>query len=310
MDVSRIGAYPQDGRVHLIEQLTDNEAFYVCDGEPLYAVKLLGKRGRCDVVETSRLRLMLSAELVLVDDLPGKTAEGFDIIRLISWKSERELVAFFELCTMYSSGATSLSFEDFFYALNELFRPPRRQQRLDAIGLYGELAFLERLMSAEDGIDVSAFWQIGGLRSKYDIALAFGNIEIKTSVGSSAEVVIKHEQIFNDDENYLACVSIERNPGGETLRALARRLLESGTCFTTLQSQIELNKRLLRVSDDELDCAYKTIWIRCYRAEAIDLFGDVPDRVSQLSYRLNLSGVDYVEPEVALANLLVGPIEA
>lgn len=303
MDITAYEDFPQDGRVYLVENVTDRAAFYVCDGEPIYAARIEPLARRKNTVETSHLILMLSAELVLVNAPSTKEHDYFDIIRLTSWDNERELVAFYDLCSLHAKDGTALSFEDFFYALSELFQPLRKQQNLDATGLYGELHLIE-VASRELGKDLSGFWQVGGYHSKYDFSMPRGNIEVKASTGASPEVVIKHGQMFNSDVNYLAYVPIERNSGGESLGQLSERLLASAECFTTLRSQIELNKRLLRVGDRNLSVAYRAGGIRCYLADDIDCIGDVPDRVTQLSYRLNLAGLPHSSLDEVLSSTL------
>lgn len=44
---------------------------------------------------------------------------------------------------MHAKGSAALSFEEFFYSLNDLFRPRRRQRFINAMGLYGELALID-----------------------------------------------------------------------------------------------------------------------------------------------------------------------
>lgn len=304
MAITQFDGYPHDGRVYLVKLLTVDAGFYVCDGEPIYAIRLDDASQRSDVVETIHLRLMLSAELVLVDGAQGDTSQRFDIIRLTSWDDPRELVAFSELCSMHATEGTSLSFKDFFYALNDLFQPAKRQQRLDAVGLFGELSCID--YCKQSGIDLSEYWQMGGYYSKYDFSLPYGNIEVKTSLGMSFDVLIKHEQFFNGDTNCLAYVSIERNTGGESLASLSTRLLNSSNCFKTLRAQLELNKRLLRISDKELNAMYRPLALRCYWAKDINFVGECSDRVTQLTYRLNLASIAAANLRCTVDALLLG----
>ena len=90
-------------------------------------------------------------------------------------------------------------------------------------------------------------------------------------------------QLFNEDPNYLAVVLLERVPNGETLEQLAVRLTKYENCFTDFRSQ------LFRVDEKGLKTAYLVRGIHCYPAKSIDFFKGIPDRIYDLSYRLNLA---------------------
>ncbi|MBS5328005.1 MAG: hypothetical protein KHX99_02275, partial [Atopobium sp.] len=116
---------------------------------------------------------------------------------------------------------------------------------------------------------------------------------------------IKHNQLFNEDTNYLACVRIERIPQGETLEQLASRLAEDKSCFTSLKSQIELNRQLLRVNEKSLGMAYNVRDIRCYFVKDINFFKKLPDRVQNLKYQLDLTDIAWISLNETLDKILL-----
>lgn len=308
IDLKDFKYYPNDGKVRLVKRLSDMAGFYVCDSNPIYASIVSTKGGRNRAAETAYLRLQLNAKLRPVRG-PGETAELdkellFDIIQLANWTSEREFTAFLELCEMHASKETSLSFEDFFYSLTELFQPNKEQSKLNAYGLYCELAFIDHMSKTNPcDIDLTDYWQLDGSGSKYDFVFPKGNFEVKSS-NSGPEVMVKHNQLFNDDNNYLTAVYVESNPSGESLIDLVNRLLSEDGCFTTLRSRIELNRRILEIEENHLGKRMVVRFIRNYKAKRINQFSELSDRVTQLTYRLNLVGIDF-ENEIDLAKSLL-----
>lgn len=293
MDGINFDEYPCDGRVYLVHALGSRGGFYVCNGEPIYAAKV-GESARIgSAVETECLQLRLGIRLRIAKSDRFTETQRFDMIRLINFQNDKELTAFIDLCCMHAEGSTTLSFEEFFYSLNDLFRPLRGQHFINAMGLYGELALIDAVRKCETGVDITRYWQLAGEESKYDFALGAGNIEVKSVSPQKLSVYIKHAQLFNGDANHLAVVLLERIPNGETLEQLAARLTKYENCFTDFRSQAELTKQLLRVDEKGLKTAYHVRDIRCYSVSTIDFLKDVPDRICDLSYRLDIADLDW-----------------
>lgn len=288
MKDSIFDGYPSDGRVYLVRMLSAGRGFYVCDEQPIYAAKV-GESARCNsAVETECLQLRLGVRLKTIDSCSRSKTQRFDMIRLIDFRNDQELTAFVDLCSMHAEGSTTLTFEELFYSLGDLFRPLRSQRFINGMGLYGELAIIDFARMLKPGIDASRYWQLAGEKSKYDFAFCCGNIEVKSASAQKLNVHVKHSQLFNEDTNYLVVVLLERAPNGESLDVLASRLIECGDCFTDFRSQAELTKQLLRVDEKGRNTPYLVRGIRCYFAEDINCFGEVPDRISDLAYRLDL----------------------
>ena len=285
--------YPCDGRVYLVCEINNTDGFYVCNGEPIYASKAIVLPGNVPAVDTECLQLRLGAKLKVVSGNRCEGVQRFDMIRLIRHQNEKELAAFVDLCGMHANGTTNLTFEEFFYSLNSLFKPLRTQSALNAMGLYGELSIIDATRKLGLGAVVSSNWQLAGLNSKYDFTFCAGNIEVKTASTQKLKVLVKHDQLFNDGSNHLAVVLLEKAPNGETLEQLAQRLLESTDCFVDFHSQAVLTGQLLRVDEKGLKTPYFVRGIRCYASEDIDFFGNISDRVFDLNYRLDLADLKW-----------------
>ena len=296
--------YPCDGRVYLVRVLSARGGFYVCNGEPIYAEKVGESAQSNSAVETECLQLRLGIRLRVAEGDHFFDIQRFDMIRLTSFQNDKELAAFIDLCAMHAKGSTALSFEEFFYSLNGLFRPLRGQRFINAMGLYGELALIDAVRKTGIDLDFTRYWQLAGEESKYDFALEASNIEVKAASTHKLNVHIKHAQLFSEDANYLAVVLLERVPNGETLRQLAARLTKYENCFTDFRSQAELAKQLLRVDEKGLETAYLVRDIRCYPAKNIDFFKDISDRIHDLSYRLDLADLAWESLHETLSKVL------
>lgn len=296
--------YPRDGRVYLVRALTPQGGFYVCNGEPIYAAKVGGFARIGSTVETECLQLQLGIRLRVAENNRFTEAQRFDMIRLINFQNDKELTAFIDLCSMHAEGSTTLSFEEFFYSLNDLFRPLHGQRFINAMGLYGELALIDAARKSETSVDITRYWQLAGEESKYDFSLEAGNIEVKSASAQKLSVHIKHAQLFNEDANHLAVVLLERTPNGETLEQLATRLTNYKNCFTDFRSQAELTKQLLRVDEKGLNTSYLVRGIRCYPSGTIDFLKDVPDRIYDLNYRVDLADLDWENLDETLSKVL------
>lgn len=288
LNLHRIESEPHDGRVYLLCKLTSSAAFFVCDGDLIYAEKIETVRTK-EIVRTSHLTLSLGVELRAIEtEHPEFTNGSYNMIHLQNVSSGREIDAFCNICVSHAKTPTAQKFEDFFYALMLLFRPETTQSKLNAIGLFGELTVFSMLKDEDPSSDPGDWWQSGGSRSKYDFTLSSGNIEVKSVIGDGHSVCLKHDQLFNDDNNFLAFVNLENNPSGQTIRKLADDLRSRENCFASMKSQIMLEKQLLRIDEKDLEKRFKAKKVVFYHADDIDQLEYVPIRLSDISYTLDL----------------------
>ncbi|MBQ9002837.1 MAG: PD-(D/E)XK motif protein, partial [Eggerthellaceae bacterium] len=142
----------------------------------------------------------------------------------------------------------------------------------------------------------SPFWQISGVKTKYDFCFRELNLEVKTTPRQEPMVQLKHSQLFNGDRNYLAFVQIEESPSGCSVLELAAKLKETGACFMGMRESMVLEKELLRIREEDQRIPYRVKSIEVYSAELINPFvEEIPDNVSRLEYMLNLVGQDSLE---------------
>ena len=286
-----IDNYPDDNLVYCAEILNDSSCFLVQNQKIVYAT-ITPEDVFDDRVpaKTDYLELCFGVELRNVH-YRGKTmkSERFDFIVLSDSASPRERKSFIEICKAHAYSLNSGTLESFFYSLSTLFTLSPDQHRKNAVGLFGELVIIRAFEQL--GIDVSCFWQLQGPYTKYDFCCTDANLEVKSTLSKDRVVRLKHDQIFNNDNNILVFVQLDENPSGESLVALSDELLNSEICFNSLRELIELRKEMLKVNEDEAMTRYSVKSICCYAADDINPFsGFIPDGVSGLEYKLNLQG--------------------
>lgn len=287
-DYSAFQPFPHDGRLYLVNKLNDVSGLFSCDGLPVYGV-MNPKQKKSMKISTEYLELDLGVTLSPYETTGSFPLQTFDLLRLMTEVSARELEAFVALCTTHSSNLEGQPIRDFFDSILNLFRSNNKQSKLNAIGLIGELFLIQRI-AREYGIDASQYWQVDGEYSKYDFSFPEFNIEAKTTTARENIVAVKHSQLFNGDRNYLLFSHIERNPSGVTVAELAGQLKESNRCFLTLRSRVLLEAELLRVAESDLKKKYSLTDSVVFDASDIDYLGEVSERIHSLSYNLDLTG--------------------
>lgn len=289
--IDDIASYPSDGRFYLMEEITNRSGFFVTNGQLVYGVTTTTV-GVVAPVRTASLEFDAGIKLLPVKIGEDTEPQVFDLIRMISSPTDREAEAFITLCRDHALGNSPLSLRDFFFAASKLFRQEALQGKRKAIGLFGELSVIRIAKSL--GIDLSCFWQRIGGSSKYDFAMPGTNIEVKTTTRREMVAKVKHEQLFNDDQNYLVFCRAEKSPAGQTVRDFAKELIEIYGCFSSLESRLALAGELLTIDDAELDVPYRLNSYDVYDCREINPIRCVPERVTSISYDLDLTGLQTV----------------
>ena len=156
------------------------------------------------------------------------------------------------------------------------------------------MSFL-KYTASNHNIDLSSHWHKGGSRDKYEISLEDINIEIKTTAAIDEEVTIKHAQLFNMDQNYLAVVCVEETATGQTLNQLISSMLSDQTHFNNYNFVLNIEREKKRVSPVEANSkTFSVKVIKLYDAANINPFDAISDCVSQLTYKLDLVGKDKI----------------
>ena len=203
--------------------------------------------------------------------------------------SDGNLASFLDLCTIHAKNAQELEFKEFFYSLIALFQLPTEQQYLNALGLYGELKYMEHIYQ-KYGKDLSTFWHKNGSFSRYDFSNGHSCIEVKTTTPTRPTVELKHRQIFGQQYCALVVMLCEEVETGETINEVLKRLQQNSGAFNSVNFSMNLAKETRRISPQDINELRLTITdVLHFDPNEINPFPEVPEEVSQLTYRLDYS---------------------
>ncbi len=281
---------PSDGSIYLIDKLSDISGFFMVKGHLLYMVYNSEETSHQNL-STEYLKLNTNIDIVSVkNDQKFKTGKYnlLEIIPVANEYPDELLSSFINLCISHTTYMNAKNFVSFFYSLISLFQTPKEQNYKNLVGFIGEL-FLLKSFAEDYDFDISDYWHTYGSSDNYDIVLPKCNIEIKTTSSEDELITIKHIQIFNTENNYLASIIINEDNSGMSLNELINNMLSNHKCFNSFNFSLNIEKEKRRVSP--VDAETKRFILKeisIYRAETINPFKNIPDEISNLSYKMSL----------------------
>ena len=297
----RIESIADTAGLFLIDTLSENAGFFANDRKLFYVA-----RDKYDYdyegIETDYLKLQTHVRINSIKNNQTFKDGYYNIIIYKNDLNDLNIESFVQLCTIHAKNEDELNFKDFFYSLIALFQLPTSETFKNAIGLYGELKFIE-YANKHFVSDISASWHKTGPFSQYDFSNGKENIEVKTTISNNLDVTIKHDQIFGEHPCYLAIVECEQYENGETLEELVSSMYSKPDAFNSVSFSINLAKELKRVSKDKVkELRFSVKRVLMFNAEDINPFPSLSEYVSQLNYKFNVSEF------ASLPTLSLGPI--
>ena len=281
----KILSTPKDDKIYLLEVLSGFSGFFVYNGILLFLVKCKFEDEKKNAIKTNLLEMETYVNIQGFQNSRSFDAGYYNYLGYLGKFESNEFFSFIELCTLYSKNTNEISFTDFFHAMLELFQFPEEQQYKNALGLYGELKYLEFIYQ-KFSIDLTSFWHLSGPFSQYDISTSLFNIEIKTALSENI-VKIKHGQIFNNHNNYLVSMICENYDSGETIKELIDK---NKDLFSSLKFILKLKKELMKIKQNDTDqLKFYLNEVHIYKTDVINPFKNIPSDISELKYRYDLS---------------------
>ncbi len=291
---------PSDGSIYLIDKLSDISGFFMVKGHLLYMVYNSEETSHQNL-STEYLKLNTNIDIVSVkNDQKFKTGKYnlLEIIPVANEYPDELLSSFINLCISHTTYMNAKNFVSFFYSLISLFQTPKEQNYKNLVGFIGEL-FLLKSFAEDYDFDISDYWHTYGSSDNYDIVLPKCNIEIKTTSSEDELITIKHIQIFNTENNYLASIIINEDNSGMSLNELINNMLSNHKCFNSFNFSLNIEKEKMRVSPVDAETKRFILkGISIYRAETINPFKNIPDEISNLSYKMSLMDKPQVNIDV------------
>lgn len=276
--------------IYLIESLNESAGFFVNQTRLLYMAKdVYGYQ--YEGIETDYLKLQTHVRISSVKNNQTFDDDDYNIIVYKGNLDDSNIASFIQLCSIYAKNSNGINFKEFFYSLITLFQLPTQTTFKNAVGLYGELKFMQYVKERKN-IDISNSWHRNGSNSQYDFSNGESSIEIKTTLSDNLDVSIKHQQIFEDYPCTLVVINCAQYENGETIEEVIDAMYFDPVSFNGINFSINLAKELKRVSiNDRKEIRFGVKDILFFATKDINPFPIVPDTVSGLSYKLDISEI-------------------
>lgn len=287
---SQIESITDISSLYLLESLTEFAGFFAYDTKLLYIAKDVYEY-QYEGIETDYLKLKTHVRISSVKNNQTFSDGYYNIIIYNGNLDDSNIESFIQLCAIYAKNSYDLNFKDFFYSLITLFQLPVERAFKNAVGLYGELKFMQYIKERKN-IDISNSWHRSGPYSKYDFSNDDLGIEIKTTLTDNMNISIKHQQIFENGSCTLVVISCEQYENGETIEEIISEMYSDPIAFKGMNFSINLAKELKRVSVNAVKALrFGVKEIQFFEANRINPFPFIPEGVSELNYKLDISDI-------------------
>lgn len=283
-----INTFPEDNKLYLIEKCSDVAGFFSCNKKLIYMAKNIEFVGS-NSLQTEYLKLQSNVSVISVENLQTFNSGFYNLIEYKLPCNENLLAfkSFVNLCIAHIKLMKSNNFLEFFNSLIDLFRNEGKEKKQNILGLFGELSVIY-FFYTEYNLNLAPYWHSSGSYSKYDFSLKNKNIEVKTS-SSLKNISIKHSQIFNDDQNYLAITIVENNNSGISLKDLESKLRSINTINSDFNFIMNLEIEKARIKTvDFAERKFKLLDINIYDCNKINPVFQISDCISNLEYKMDL----------------------
>jgi len=262
---------------------------FFCQNGTVYFGRKSQEGTKSESVNTSYLDMNLGIYMQSNEDKNSFSTGYYD---LLSFKGDLDSLyfdLFYKICTSYCNDSSNLSFPDFFSALTDLFNTNKKVKHNNTIGTIGELFFLKYVYE-QKGINLTDYWHLNGINSKFDLSLNKCNIEIKTSVQATNTFLIKHDQIYNNQNNYLCAISILYAGNGDSLNSLFEYFMTVKPFANNVRFQIELNQEYIKSADNEENSKkFLLDNVRLYSVDDMQKIEGIPQSITELEFLYNFS---------------------
>ena len=282
----------EDGKLYLIDKPNDNFGFFYQD-QIIYFGKKSDESSN-DICSIDTLYLDLNANVYISNVTENSSFEA-GYYDLLSFKGniddpneEPYFDAFYNICLAFANNP-NMPFVEFFSSLVEIFKKSKEGVFKNIVGLIGELVLIKSVYLKKN-IDISNNWHLTGINSKFDFCFSNFNVEVKTTTKSEQKFLLKHNQLFNNQNNYVCVISLIETGEGESVKSLYNYFSNETKFSNNVKFQIALTKELMRVSDrKELNRSFAVDYIELYSVADMEEITYIPSCISNLSYEYDFS---------------------
>lgn len=287
-------------RVYLLDKKTDANGFFLFNGMLTFAQKV--DYSKESILSTEYLDYYPSLNVKSIEN-DSSFEEGFYDFLYLKSEDADLMINFITLCNAYLKDST-VSFGEFIRGMIELFQLPKRESKLNTIGLFGELSLIKNTY-INHLVDLTKGWHLSGAYSRYDFSFGNNNLEVKTTTNDSTNYLIKHSQLFNGGNNYICLIRIEKvDSGGDSLKDLIYEMQNSSPFCNNIKFQIALSKELKKTFDsDTLNERFVFKDAFFFHNSKLETIKNIPSCISEIEYRYDFDVSESVDEKVFLTDV-------
>ena len=227
--------------VYLLYKVNENSGFCYYNGKIIYIIKNFDNLAYKSL-DTLFLSLKCNLKIESIE-LDSTLSTGYyNVIFYNDNIMEEEFETFINLCYIYSECDKKIRFDEFFFKMSSLFQIPKEESYTNLLGFYGELLFLKTCY-LDYNIDLSDNWHVVNTFDKYDFCINDTNcIEVKTTSKNKNVFKLKHDQIFNNLNVFIATINIKESPSGKTIYELIENINRYDAFSKNINFQIKLEE--------------------------------------------------------------------
>lgn len=286
----------ENGKLYLLNKPSNDFGFFYQDGIVYFAKKSMPSTTNSSV-DTAYLDMNLCV-YITSDNSTGSFETGnYDMLAFKDKLEGIEFDAFYNICVSYANDSSDLDFSDFFSSLVELFKKTKEGSTKNLIGLIGELLLIKKIYEDYE-INISENWHLTGSNSKFDFSFEQFNLEVKTTTSSEMKFLLKHDQIFNNQKNYIAVVSLIETGDDESIETLSKYFSTTEPFKNNVKFQIAIQKELLKVTEKkDKKRSFALDDVEIFDCEKMQTITNIPGCISKIEYYYNFSDLDSIEIE-------------
>lgn len=281
--------------IYLINAINHESGFLLNKNKVMFIIKNNEKLDK-ETIHTEILTLITNIHISSLNNEPSFKSDEYNILIFNGDVSSELFDTYVELCITYVNSHIKIAFLDFFYSLISLFQLPKESKYKNLIGLFGELSFII-IMFQKYGLDISNEWHSGGSSyDKYDFCFNKFNLEIKSTISNNEIFHIKHNQIFNEQNNYIIVININEDISGNSLDDIYNFLKEKSPFKNNLSLQIKLNEEKRRVDPNQMkNKKYRVNSYKVFYNKQLKTITNIPDGIYELEYKYDFSNLSSID---------------
>lgn len=282
-----------ENELHLIEKINDEFGFFVVNNKVSFIQK---NNGDSNIpLSTNFLEIRYNVHIESVKNDQSFVTGRYDIITFNSDYNSEEFNSFVDLCYCYANDNTrNLSFVEFFNNLVELFKQKKNDEYTNLIGLVGELIVIKEVYE-NTGVSIASNWQKAGVTSRFDFAFKKMNFEVKTTTSYETKFTIKHNQIFNNQNMFIAIVSLIETGTNYSLQSLCDYFRGTSVFCNNFEFIFKIELALTKVKNlTDLNKGFSLDDIKFVTRDSMETISNIPVEISSLQYTYDFKNCDDV----------------